>query len=121
MSFAVNSGVRFNAGPPEETLVLPTAIFPQLDIADRSVLLDWLDHAEEHGIDTVMDLAVRPWNIVGVDVVIGVFEIGKSQASWLVVRHGSGWALARCDDGFVSDVAASLAGILAMIDAEQAE
>lgn len=120
MSFAVNVGVLFNAGPPKETLVLPTAVFPQLNTAERSVLLDWLEHAGARGIDTVIDLAVRPWKVVGADVVLGVFETGHAQASWLIVRYESGWAFGRCDDGFVSDVFTSLGDILALIDRRKA-
>ncbi len=66
------------------------------------------------------NLSVRPWGISGVGAIIGVFDTGADRASWLIVGHGSGWTLARCQDGFVSDVITSLAGVLALIDAARA-
>jgi hypothetical protein len=87
-----------------------------LDAADRQVLSSWLASAAARGIDTVMDLSVRPWDIGGAAVIVGVFETNKNQASWLVVREGSGWTLARCADGFVSGLTKSLPDILALID-----
>lgn len=120
MTFAISSGVRFHAGDAEDIWVLRAGTFTQLDEADREVLLAWANRAGISGIDTVIDLAVRPWNVAGARVVVGVFEINKARASWLIVRHGSGWTLARCGDGFVSDVSPSLPDILTMIDDEVA-
>jgi hypothetical protein len=116
MSFAVNSAVRFDSGRGEEIWVREPVTVAGIDDADRAVLSDWLARAGVRGIDTVMDLSVRPWKIAGPKVIFGVFEAGKSQASWLVVRYGSGWTLARCVDGFVWDASASLPDILALID-----
>jgi len=117
MNFAAKSDVRFNAGRGEATWVLPAGTFTGLDTADRQALSDWLDNAV--GIDTIMDLAVRPWNIAGAVAIFGVFEIKKDQASWLIVRCGSGWLLARCVDGFVSDVSESLVDILSLVDQQR--
>ena len=66
-----------------------------------------------------MDLSVRPWGIAGAGAIVGVFEAGKEKASWLLLRHWSGWTLARCADGFVSDAMMSLPAILALIDADR--
>lgn len=66
-----------------------------------------------------MDLSVRPWGVSNVGAIIGVFDTGQDKASWLIVGSGSGWALARCADGFVSDVMTSLPAILALIDAHR--
>jgi hypothetical protein len=114
MSFAVKSDVHFNADWGEATWVLRAGTFTGLDTADRQVLSDWLDDAS--GIDTVMDLAARSWNIAGASAILGVFEPDRDQASWLIVRHGSGWTVARQADGFVSDVLDSLQEILGLLD-----
>jgi hypothetical protein len=114
MSFAVKSDVRFNAGQSGATWVLRAGTFSGLDTADRQVLSDWLDHA--HGIDTVIDLGARPWNIAGARAIFGVFQPGMVRASWLIVRHASGWTVVRPSDGFVSDVMDSLREILAVLD-----
>jgi hypothetical protein len=117
VAFAAGSDLRFNSGRAKETWVPPAGTFAGLDIADRQVLSDWLDHAG--GIDNVIDLAVRPWNIPGVAAVLGVFETGKNQASWLIVRYGPGWTLARCMDSSVSDISDSLPDILYLIDEQR--
>ncbi|HEY4042230.1 MAG TPA: hypothetical protein VGM32_10380 [Rhodopila sp.] len=120
MNFAGFDGVRFTTGRGEETWVPGAQTFAGLEQADRKALSDWLDRAGARGIDAAMDLSVRPWGITGAGAVVGIFEAGKDRASWLVVRHGSGWTLARCVDGFVSDVMASLPAILALIDVDRA-
>ncbi len=97
--------------------MLRMGAFTGLDTTDQQTLADWLDGAI--GIDTVLDFAARPWNIAGASVIFGVFEVDQEKASWLVVRHGSGWTLARCADGFVSDVSASLPDILRLIDRDR--
>jgi hypothetical protein len=117
MSFAVRSDVRFNAGGGEAIWVVRARSFTGLDTFDRQALSDWLDNA--NGIDTVMDLAERPWNIPGASIILGVFECDKDQASWLIVRYGSGWTLARCADGFISDVLESLPDILGLLDEQR--
>lgn len=114
MTFAVKSDVHFNPGRDEAFWMLRAGALTGLDSADRQALSDWLDSAS--GIDTVVDFAVRPWNIAGASVIFGIFEDNKDKASWLVVRHGSAWTLARCADGFISDVSASLPDILDLID-----
>jgi hypothetical protein len=63
-----------------------------------------------------MDLSVRPWGVNGAGVIIGVFDAGEDRASWLIVGHSAGWTLARCGDGFISDVMISLPAALALID-----
>jgi hypothetical protein len=120
MSFAVCNGVRCTAGRGEETWVPGSPTFAGLDDADRHILSDWLDRAGARGIDAAMDFSVRPWGVTGAGAIIGVFHAGHDKASWLIVRHGSGWTLARCRDSFVSDVMISLPAILALIDADRA-
>jgi hypothetical protein len=117
MTFALPSDVHFNADRGEATWVLPAGTFTGLDTADRLVLSDWLDDA--NGIDTVMDFSVRPWNVAGARGIFGVFEVGKEQATWLIVRDRSGWILVRCSDGFVSDLTVSLLDILGLIDEQR--
>lgn len=96
---------------------LPT--FTGLDDADRHILSAWLHRAGARGIDAAMDLSVRPWGVSGVGAIIGVFDVGQDRASWLIVGHGSGWTLARCADGFISDEMTSLPAVLALIDADR--
>ena len=121
MSFAFADGIRFTSGRGEEPWVPGARTFVGLDDADRQILAAWLVRAgRRRGIDAAIDLSVRPWGVTDAGAVVGVFEAGKNRASWLVVRHGSGWMLARCADGFVSDVMPSLPAILALIDADRA-
>ena len=75
MTFAVKSDVRFNVGWGEATWVLPAGIFTGLDTPDRQALLDWLDGAD--GIDAVMDLTVRPWNIAGAHAILGFSKLAR--------------------------------------------
>ncbi|MDR3534252.1 MAG: hypothetical protein P4L90_27265 [Rhodopila sp.] len=116
MTLATVPDVRFNPVWGEASWVLQAGTFTGLSAADRQILSDWLDRADAGRIDTVMDLAVRPWNIAGAQVIVGVFEKGRQRASWLIVRHHAGWMLARCADGSVSDVSIALPDILALID-----
>jgi hypothetical protein len=118
MSFAATASVRFTAGRGEGTWVPGTGTFAGLDDADRMVLADWLDRAGVRGIDLAMDFSSRPWNVSGVRAIVGVFEAGHAQASWLLVRSSSGWMLARCSDGFVSNETNLLPAILALIDTQ---
>ena len=103
-----------------ETWVPGSPTFTGLDEADSKVLSTWLDRASARGIEAAMDLSVRPWGVSNVGAIIGVFGAGEDRASWLVVGHGTGWTLARCSDGFVSDVMTSLPAVLALIDADRA-
>ena len=117
MTFAVRSDVRFNDGRPRIPGVLRAGTFTKLDIADRQALSDWLDSSS--GIDAVIDLALRPWNIAGASAILGIFEANKNQASWLIVRYRLGWTAARCTDGFISDVLESLVDVLSLIDEQR--
>jgi hypothetical protein len=119
MSSAVSSSVHFTNGGGGETWVPGSPTFTGLDVADRKVLSDWLDRAGVRGIDAAMDLSVRPWGVSDVGAIIGVFGAGDDRASWLIVGHRAGWTLARCSDGFVSDVMTSLPAVLALIDADR--
>ena len=114
---AVRPDIRFNAGGNGATWVLRAGSFTGLDSADRQALSDWLDAAD--GIDTVIDLALRDWDIVDAQAILGVFEPGNNKASWLIVRHVSGWTLARRSDGLVSDVVDSLPELLALLDRQR--
>jgi hypothetical protein len=125
MSFAVSdsaisNGVRFTTGGSEVTWVPGPPTIMGLDDADRRILSAWLSAARARGIDAAMDLSVRPWGVSGVGAIIGVFDIGQDRASWLIVGHGSGWTVARCADGFISDEMSSLPAVLALIDADRA-
>ncbi len=118
MTLAVGSDVECNGVSAVRPSLSRGMGSTKLDEADVRLLGGWLDHAGTSGIDAVLDLAVRPWNIVGADAILGVFESDKNQASWLIVRGVSGWTVARCSDGFVSDVSICLADILSLIDAD---
>jgi hypothetical protein len=109
------SRVRFTAGERQETRMLRAKTFKGLGKTDRKVLTDWLARAGAGEIDTVIDLSGRPWNVANASLIVGVYETDKADASWLIVRDGTSWALARCADGFISDGSMSLSDILALI------
>jgi hypothetical protein len=94
--------------------------FAGLDEADHEVLSRWLARAGFRGIDAAIDLSARPWGVSSAGVIVGVFDAGEDRASWLIVGYHAGWTLARCSDGFISDVMTSLPAVLALIDAERA-
>jgi hypothetical protein len=87
-------------------------------IGDRQILSAWLDRAEALGVDAVLNLGGRPWNIAGVGAIFGVFETRHNQASWLIMRYGQSWILARCRDNVISGLSASLPEILRLIEVE---
>lgn len=94
---------------------MPKPPFAGLDVADRQVLADWLACKSPDGVDAVLDLTARPWNLAGIGPIIGVFEAAKLRATWLILRHPDGWLLIDPGDGSVSDLCATLAGVLASI------
>ena len=112
MSQAAERDVCFKASGARERMIDGS------DVTDRRILSAWLDQAGTDGIDTVLDLGVRPWNIAGAGAIFGVFETHRDQASWLIVQYGPGWILARCADGFISEMSVSLADILRLIDTD---
>ena len=115
MTQAVEPDVRFDNQWDE----MPgSRVVTGLDPADQRILASWLNHSSTNRIDTILDLTIRPWNIVGASAILGVFEVKRNHASWLIVKLDSGWTLARCADGFISDVSASLPDILSIIYAE---
>jgi hypothetical protein len=115
VSFALQSNDRSGACRGESSRVVQAAKLTGLEAADHRVLADWLDSAEG-AFDTVVDRAARRWRIDGARAIIGVFERGKPHASWLMVRGHAGWVVARCEDGFISDVSTALPEILELID-----
>ena len=115
MTFAPGIGLRFNS-PGSEIRVSEAGKPVGLDAAEQRALSDWLDQAGSVGIEAVLDLAGRPWNIPGTPAIFGVFECDKDRASWLIVRSYFGWTLARCADGLVSEASALLPDILGLID-----
>ncbi len=120
MSIAVQEGIHFTLDQGEGTGVPVAQTFAGLDDAEQVILARWLHRVGtrislERGINLAIDLSARPWNIAGVSVVIGVFEAGKDQASWLIVRAAGRWVLAQCSDGFVSDEMPSLQAVLDII------
>ena len=115
-TITLHSGVHFRPARGNPSCVLQPGEFTGIDTTDRQILSDWLDQAGPGGIDTIIDLTLRPWQITGAQAIIGVFEKDKVEASWLMVRNRSGWVLARCNDRSISDVSAALPDILALID-----
>jgi hypothetical protein len=114
MTLAVNANVRFNANRREASRVSQAGPFTGFDAAESQSLVDWLATAKARGIDAVIDLAPRPWNVAGVQAIAGVFKRNLPLASWLIVRCDAGWLLTR-PDGSVSDVSPVLSDILAQI------
>jgi hypothetical protein len=106
---------RFTVDRREASRVSQAHLCTRLNGADGRVLSDWLEQAEARGIDAAIDLSVRPWNIAGIRIIVGIFERDRSEASWLIVGCPAGWLLAGCASGFVSDVSAALCDILALI------
>jgi len=89
--------------------------FAALDVADRRMLADWLAEGLPAGVDAVLDLSSRPWNVSGAGAIIGVFEAAQPLATWILVHHDAGWMMLRPASGFVSDPAGSLADLLPCI------
>jgi hypothetical protein len=106
----------FIAGGNEGILVAGSSAFAGLDELDHEALSDWLARAGLRGIDAALDISARPWGVRGAGIVIGVFDTGEDRASWLIVGRHAEWTLARCGDGFVSDVMTSLPAALRLID-----
>jgi hypothetical protein len=100
--------------------MLEPGTFAALDPVSRDMLSDWLLSATSAvgrgRIDTVLDLSPRPWKVAGTSCVIGVFEPGAKSASWLIVGYGTGWTLAQCRSGSVSEPGVTLAEALEQID-----
>lgn len=87
--------------------------FASLTPADRQALTAWLRHTE--GFDGIEDFSGRPWFDDWPGTILGVFEGGRSRASWLLIRHADRWIAAHCADGFVSAPADSLQAVLSFI------
>jgi hypothetical protein len=104
----------FNPDRGEAFRMLLAGTFSGLDCVSRASLAAWL--AGAGGIDTVLDLSQRPWNVADAAAIIGVFERGNASASWLIVRHRSLWTLVRCGDAAVCETCATLGDILRLID-----
>jgi hypothetical protein len=105
----------FTVNRREDSQVLQADIFARLEASDGTILAHWLENALRHGIDAAIDLSVRPWNIAGNPIIVGIFEKNRAEASWLIVHCSDGWMLANCSDGSVSPVSAALSDILALI------
>jgi hypothetical protein len=105
----------FTANRREASRVSQAQLHTRLGKADGAILTDWLERAEGRGIDDAIDLSVRPWNIDGACVIVGIFERNQPEASWLIVQCSAGWMLADCADGSVSEVSVALSDILALI------
>jgi hypothetical protein len=90
-------------------------MLPGLRPPERKVLRSWLRKARADGIDAIEDLASRPWPGIRADTILGVYRIGRSHASWLIVGNANGWAVASLDDASVSNRFSTLAAALAAI------
>jgi hypothetical protein len=106
---------RFTVNRREASRVSQACSFTELESADGQILSDWLEQARARGIDTAIDMSVRPWNVVGVRIVVGIFERDRLEATWLIVHCPAGWMLAGCSDGSISEVLAALSDVLALI------
>ena len=86
-----------------------------LTVDERRHLLAWIASARESGIDAAEDLQLRPWPIPITASVIGVFRIGESMASWLVVGQNEVWTVVSVAESTVLNTGTSLADALAII------
>lgn len=127
MALAENRDVRFVAHRSKAAWMLGAEAFIRLGPADRQVLANRLATAapgrtaQAAKIDRVIDLARRPWNVAGSEVVLGIFEAGRAAASCLLVRYGGRWVLAEVAGGAAGGSASedcdSLAEALGLIGA----
>jgi hypothetical protein len=92
-----------------------SAEFPGLSAAERQTLADWRVAAAERGIETVIDLGARPWNVPGTRTVLGVFQRDAERAGWLLVQEDTGWDLIDCTAETVIGSTLSLADALVLI------
>ena len=101
----------------QATCLPPDSGFRGLNVNDRRMLAGWITESRSAGIETVEDLAIRPWPEPNAETVIGVFKTGHLLASWLIVGQEGCWAVACCADGAVSPRLPSLADALALVHA----
>lgn len=85
-----------------------------LGAADRAALSRWLSGPAAGRIEAAIDLTPRPWNVDAAHAVIGLFEHGRSNASWLVINSRTGWAVADCATGDIRGASPTLARALAL-------
>jgi hypothetical protein len=113
-SLADRLRIRFKPECGETFWMQHAEILTALDPASRASLAAWL--AATDRIDDVLDLSPRAWHVPGDRTILGLFEKGKPQATFLIVAEQSIWTLAACDAGWVSGPHTTLADILALID-----
>lgn len=94
-----------------------TGSSPGLNRTDRQVLAAWLARVDRSRIDIAADLTRRHWNVADARAIIGIFEPGRNDASWLAVAGPGGWSLIDCTSGRASSACASLEDALALIPA----
>ena len=82
---------------------------------ERAILDEWLSRTRH--VDAVVDLSDRLWNIGIAGPILGIFRYGCDQASWLIVRSGTDWGLADCEDRSVLSAQTSLTEVLTRIEA----
>jgi hypothetical protein len=71
--------------------------------------------AAEGGIETVIDLSARPWNVSGTRTILGVFRREADRAGWLLVKEGDGWSVIECVAETVTGEALHLDDALALV------
>lgn len=86
-----------------------------LGFNEQAILSEWLSRTLH--VDAVVDFSDRPWNIDLAGPIFGVFREGSKQASWLIIRSGTDWGLADCEDRSVSRTRMSLTDVLTSIEA----
>jgi len=92
-----------------------SAEFSGLSAAERQSLAAWRIAAAQRGIETVLDLSGRHWNVQGTHTVLGVFQQDAKCAGWLLVREASGWSLIDCVTETISGGTLALDDVLAMV------
>jgi hypothetical protein len=92
-----------------------SAEFPGLSVEERQCLAAWRMTAAERGIETVIDLNARQWNVQGTRTILGVFQRETDRAGWLLVQEDAGWSLIDCEKETVSGGTLSLGDALALV------
>lgn len=72
------------------------AEFPALSAEERQSIEAWRMAAANRGLDAVIDLTGRRWNVPLACAIVGIFRIGEARAAWLLIRDDTGWTVLDC-------------------------
>jgi hypothetical protein len=106
----------FRSDRCEQDLLMPAfGEFPGLSAEERQSLAAWRIPAAERGIETVIDLTARRWNVQGTRTILGVFQREAVRAAWLLVQEDTGWSLIDCELQTIVGGTLSLDDALALV------